>query len=79
MSKAPSPETQVRTLKRLLKAAETDAREYRMQARIAEGRLTKSQQELADWKRRFDALLKVLPEKDTRHRPTISAARWIVA
>lgn len=57
MSKAPSEKTQIRTLKRQLKDANAIAAEARMQARIAEGRLTKAQQECAEWKRRFDSLL----------------------
>lgn len=64
MSRLPSPATELKNTKRLLKAALTDASEYRMQVRVAEGRLTKAQQELAEWKRRFDALLKILPASD---------------
>lgn len=57
MAKAPSPETQIRNLKRQLKAMTADMAEYRLQARVYEGRLTKAQQECAEWKKRFDALL----------------------
>lgn len=61
MSRPPSPATEIRTLKRELKAATADAAEYRLQARFAEGRLTKAQQEVAEWKRRFDTLLANIP------------------
>lgn len=57
MSRPASPATEIRNLKRLLAAVTKDSAEHRMQARIAEGRLTKVQQEVAEWKRRFDALL----------------------
>lgn len=61
MSKAQSEATQIRNLKRELRASMKDAAEYRLQLRIAEGKATKAQQEAADWKRRFDTLLANMP------------------
>jgi len=62
MSKPPSTETLLRTerarardLDRMLEIAKKDATYYRVRATTAE-------QELAEWKRRFDALLKIVQE-----------------
>lgn len=57
----PSPATENKTLKRDLKLARAEASHYRLQMTVAEGRLTKAQQETAEWKRRFDALLANIP------------------
>lgn len=52
-----SPQTENRALRRQLKSSEASVEQYRLQARIAEGKLTQAKQETSEWKRRFDALL----------------------
>ena len=61
MSKPPSVATQLRTLKerykelqRVLSETERDRNAYRTRA-------TQAEQSVAEWKQRFDALLKIMP------------------
>lgn len=61
MSKTPSAEAQLKTLKRELKDAIQAKERVRMEAEAYRSRATKSEQENAEWKRRFDALLKIVP------------------
>lgn len=57
MSRKPSPETELRALKRELKDARALRDEYQREAMILRGQLNKSQAETGEWKRRFDTLL----------------------
>lgn len=59
MARKPSPETTIRYLKRDL--AETERRLIAANEKASEyrARATKAETECAEWKRRFDALLKL--------------------
>lgn len=60
--RAPSAETQLRRVRSDLRAAEKSARENMELAAQYRLRATKAEQELAEWKRRFDLLLARAPE-----------------
>lgn len=63
MSRMPSAETQLKTTKRLLNDARREVQNLlgeRNAWRIRAGHATA---EAEEWKRRFDALLKIVPEK----------------
>lgn len=64
MSKLPSPETQLRTERRENKALREQLHAARSDCAAYRTRATKAEQEGAEWKRRFDALLKIVPTKD---------------
>ena len=53
----PSPETELRNLRRELKEATQLKNDYQREAMILRGQLNKSQAETGEWKRRFDSLL----------------------
>ena len=59
----PSPETELRNLRREFKELRTDWRDARAASDAYRARATKAEQEIVEWKRRFDALLKIVPEK----------------
>lgn len=59
MPKAPSEATQLRTTKALLKGLERELQQARQTCADYRGRATKAEQEVAEWKARFDQLLKV--------------------
>jgi len=62
MSKPPSDATTIKNLRRELRRANDCANE-RVNAAIAlRGQLTRAQQEVAEWKKRFDALLSKMPK-----------------
>jgi predicted nucleic acid-binding Zn-ribbon protein len=63
MSKLPSAETQLRTVKSNLNDALKELKQTGIAVEHYRARSTKAEQEVAEWKRRFDALLKILPEK----------------
>lgn len=63
MSKAPSEATQIRTLKRQLLDTEKCLGAIRTEASNYRTRATKAEQELAEWKQRFDLLLSRTPEQ----------------
>ena len=53
----PSPETELRTVKRDLRETSARLEQYQREAMILRGQLNKSQAETGEWKRRFDLLL----------------------
>lgn len=57
MPRKPSPETELRTLKRQLREAMELKGQYQSEAMILRGQLNKSQAEVGEWRRRFDTLL----------------------
>lgn len=57
MSRKPSPETELRNLRRQWRDAVAEKNEYQREAMILRGQLNKSQAETGIWMRRFDALL----------------------
>jgi chromosome segregation ATPase len=57
MSRKPSAETELRHVKRQLKAHDTALKETRIQLNEYRGRATKAESEAADWRKRFDLLL----------------------
>ncbi len=62
MSRLPSIETQLRTAKAELKEQRAALKTQAEAAAIWRGRATKAEQEVAEWKTRFDLLLKRTPE-----------------
>ena len=62
----PSPQTELRNLRRDLKRTEEDLRAVKQAAEAYRSRATKAEQETAEWKRRFDLLLARTPEEPTR-------------
>ena len=59
----PSPETELRNLRRDHNGLRTDWLIDRADRDAYRARATKAEQEIVEWKRRFDALLKIMPEK----------------
>ena len=57
MSKAPSAETQLRSAKKELKRVVDERNAAIAQREVYRARATKAEQEVAEWKRRFDTLL----------------------
>ncbi len=57
MGRLPSAETQLRTLKRYVRELETENRNLRTNESGYRIRATKAEQEVSEWKKRFDALL----------------------
>lgn len=53
----PSPETELRTVKRELREVTELKNEYQKEAMILRGQLNKAQAETGIWERRFDAML----------------------
>lgn len=58
----PSPETEVRNLRRELSRANEELRSLRLIAGREQARGVKAEAECAEWKRRFDLLLARTPE-----------------
>ena len=58
-----SPETELRYLKNDYNSMERDLLRIREDRDTYRARATKAEQEVIEWKRRFDALLKIVPEK----------------
>lgn len=72
MSKKPSPEQEIRNLKREVKQLRRAVADEHARAGVAmrqqllgRARATKAEQEVAEWERRFDALLARTPESAT--------------
>jgi uncharacterized NAD(P)/FAD-binding protein YdhS len=61
MSKAPSAETQLRSVRRVLRQCQEDLIRTKQTAEGYRARSTKAEQEVAEWKQRFDAMLKIVP------------------
>ena len=61
MSRAPSPATEIRNLRRLLNESQEECRSLRTQRDTYQAQLVGRVREVEEWKRRFDALLKVMP------------------
>ena len=59
----PSPETELRNLWCDYNGLRTDWLIDREDRDTYRARATKAEQEIIEWKRRFDALLKIVPEK----------------
>lgn len=62
MSKLPSEATQIRSLKRQLAEAERESKARAAETATYRARATKAEQELKEWKDRFDLLLRRTPE-----------------
>jgi phage shock protein A len=65
MPRAPSEATQLRTTKALIKGLERELHQARQACADYRARATKAEQDVAEWKARFDQLLKV----DGRPKP----------
>lgn len=63
MSRKPSPETQLRSARTELKQALADRARALTMCQDFRTRATKAEQECAEWKARFDLLLKRTPEQ----------------
>ena len=63
MSKLPSVETQLRTTRHELKRARVEIAGLKGERDAYRTRAMKAERESYDWKCRFDALLKIVPEK----------------
>lgn len=63
MSRAPSEATQIRTLRAELKRAHNETLAARNQCAEYRARATRAEQEAAEWKARFDILLRRDQEK----------------
>lgn len=61
-----SPQTELRETKRLLNAMRTDLLKTADQLRAYRTRATQAEQEVAEWKLRFDALLKIVKPEDAQ-------------
>jgi len=57
MSRKPSPETELRNVKRLLREAEALRSQYQREAMVLRGELNKAHAETGEWRHRFDTLL----------------------
>ena len=57
MSRPPNPATELRNLRRMLRDAHKTASTETIRANHYRERATKAEQECAEWRRRFDALL----------------------
>lgn len=69
MSKAPSEKTQLATERRLVKRLRVEMMEVQRSLTSYRLRATKAEQELAEWKRRFDELLKLRVDVAPGDRP----------
>lgn len=70
MSKPPSPQTEIRTLKRELNYLRQDNQRLKADCIKFRERATKAEQEVAEWKQRFDALMKLpFAAPDTERKP----------
>lgn len=56
-----SAETELRDIKSQLRAAQAELTALRQEVAIARGQRTKAQQDAAEWRARFDALLARVP------------------
>lgn len=66
MSRAPSEATQLRNAKSALKETQTLLRQAEQQRDAYRARATKAEQELAEWKQRFDLLLQTTAKKEPK-------------
>jgi len=57
MPRKPSPETELRTLRRDLREMTAHKAEYQREAMALRGQLNKAQAETGEWRRRFDQVL----------------------
>lgn len=57
MSRKPSPETELRNLRRKLRETVSLKDQYQREAMVLRGQPNKAQAETGEWKRRFDMLL----------------------
>lgn len=65
MSRPPSESTQLKTARRMLGAAQAECRSLKQQRDTYQARFIEARNEVVEWKRRFDALLKILPEQSS--------------
>ena len=61
MSRLPSPETEIRNLRSLLRKTAKALREAIDREKAYRTRATQAEQQIAEWQNRFDALLKIVP------------------
>lgn len=59
VSRKPSPETELRSVKRELREAKEDLSRCRLSMAEYRARATRAEQSCAEWQQRFDALLKL--------------------
>lgn len=64
MSRKPSAETLLRTERRRNNDLRAERDALKANGQVYLSRLVKAEQEAAEWKRRFDALLKIVPPSD---------------
>ena len=64
MSKAPSPATELRHARRDIKELRSRNAQVEHREKHYRERATKAEQEVKEWKARFDALLKIVPAND---------------
>lgn len=64
MSKLPSAETQLRRCKSDLHQTRAELRAAQQSASDYRARASQAEAEVAEWKRRFDALLKIVPPNE---------------
>jgi FtsZ-binding cell division protein ZapB len=62
MSRVPSLETRFKTVRRMNTGLQKELNTARIAAEAYRARATKAEQEAADWRKRFDALLLRIPE-----------------
>lgn len=70
MAKSPSEKTQLTAARRVLRELERERNTLRIERDTYRARATKAEQELAEWKGRFDELLKLrvdVSASDVRH------------
>jgi hypothetical protein len=63
MSRKPTPETELKTVKRELRQSQEDAAKWLRDANTYRARAMQAEQECADWRKRFDLLLARTPAK----------------
>lgn len=63
MSRAPSEKTQLRTAERVIKQLRAEVLEVRRERDAYRSRATQAEQQVAEWKARFDALLQRMPKE----------------
>lgn len=74
MPRKPSPETELRNVKRELREAIELKNQYQREAMILRGQLNKSQTETGEWRYRFDTLLSKAKSFDVPSSEQISAS-----
>lgn len=73
------PTTEIRNLRAALRRESYAAREERQAAIVATRRLAKAEQDAAEWKARFDALLARIEPRSLNGRPASTTADDAVA